>query len=206
MEITIKKIKSEINKIIDKKGIEIAGLVLSIFAFFFSIKSCSDSNEALNISKNQSMAFIQVTDAELIEPIDSTSFVQIKLTLKNLGQIPAQDVKAEFDYGIKVGDFETDGNATTRKDIGSIGQGFEKIVILKSNKRNIEVWKTNNRIPDVLCFYGTVFYKDKLNSNVENKVDWCYELKLDNEKVLKIKKLDQSENTKFKSKYSQQNQ
>ncbi|WP_460577169.1 hypothetical protein [Flavobacterium koreense] len=195
-----------LHKIIDQKGIEIAGLVLSVFALLFSVKSCSDSSEAITISRNQSMAFIQVTDAELIEPIDSSSFIQIRLTLKNLGQVPAQDVRAEFDYSVQIGDFETDGNATTRKDIGSIGQGFEKIVILKSNKRNIEKWKTSYRIPDVLCFYGTVFYKDKLNTNLENKVDWCYELKLDNEKVLKIKKLDPSESTKFKSKYSQQNQ
>jgi hypothetical protein len=189
-----------------KNRIEIVGLIFGFLAFLFSIKSCSDSSEALKISKNQSMAFVQITDAELVGPIDSALFLEIKLTLKNLGQVPALDVKTEFDYGVQIGDFETDGNPITRKEIGSIGQGFEKSVILISNKRNMRMWKVNNRFPEVLCLYGTFFYKDNLNDKEEKKVDWCYELKLDNENVLKTKKLEQSESIKFKSNYKQPNQ
>ncbi len=190
----------------EKNWLEIAGFILSIFALFFSFKSCSDSNRALDISLNQSMAFLQVTDAELIEPIDSASFIKIKLTIKNLGQTPARDIKIEFDHGIKIGDFETEGNSTTRKEIGSIGQGFEKTVVLTSNSRNFRMWNVNSRFPDILCFFGTIFYKDKINENIEKKVDWCYELKLDKVESLKTRKITQSDSNRFESKYSQPNQ
>jgi hypothetical protein len=188
------------------KGLEFAGLLFAFFAFLFSIKSCNDSNYALDISRKQSMAFVQIVDAELVEPIDSASIYKIKLTLKNLGQIPARNVKVEFDFSVQIGDFKSDGNPSTRKEIGSIGQGFEKIVIIQSNKRDFKMWNINKRIPDVMYFYGTVFYKDNLNDTLEKKEDWCYELKLDSDKVLKTKKLNQSESSKFKSTYHQPNQ
>ncbi|MEZ4892808.1 MAG: hypothetical protein R3A50_09815 [Saprospiraceae bacterium] len=187
-------------------GVEITGLIISTFAFFISIKSCSDSTRALNISLNQSMAFVQVVDAELVNSIDSASFIEVKLTLKNLGLIPARDVKVEFDYGIQIGSFEFEGNSTTRKEIGSIGQGFEKVVILRSNKRNFRLWEIKGRMFDVLYFYGTAFYKDRISDNKEKKVDWCFELKLDKKEALTTKKLNQSDSNRFKSRYSQMSQ
>lgn len=189
--------------LIKSNVIDLLSLVLSLVAIFVSIKSCSDSNRALEISEKQSKPFIQVTNPELIEPIGSASFIEMKLTLKNTGQVPANDIKIEFDYSTEIGNIVKDGNSATRKNIGSIGQGYEKSVILRSNKRNIRMWKINNRFPDILYFYGTVFYQDDLNEGVEKKVDWVYELRLDSEEALRTKKLVQSEQNKFKSKYDQ---
>lgn len=189
-----------------QNGLEIAGLIFSFSAFCFSYKSCRDSNKALDISLNQSIAFLQVVDAELVKPIDSASFIEIKLTLKNLGGIPARDIKVEFDYQKQEGNFDYDGNSITRKEIGSIGQGFQETITLRSNRRNFRMWEVKPRLPDVLYFYGTAFYKDRISDNIEKKVDWCYELRLDKEESLMTKKLIKSDRDRYESNYSNPNQ
>jgi hypothetical protein len=189
-----------------KKPIEFLSLIVAIAALFLSFRACSDSNEALKISKQQSMAFLQVVDAQLEEPIRDASCVKIKLNIKNLGQIPANNVKAEFDYGVFIGSIKSDGNIATRSVVGGIGQGFEKSITLKSNHWNHNDWKIKNgRFQDVIYFYGTIFYKDDL-SEEEKKVDWCFELPLNNENALTALRLYQSDGDEYESTYKQKSQ
>ena len=183
---------------INKNLIGIISIAISVSACFVSIQSCCNSKKAITISEYQGIPFLQITEIKLKESIKEASFITVDITIKNLGQIPATDVSIEMDYGKEI---FTHGNNVTNKKIGGIGQGSEERVVLVSNRRNMRDWKTRSyRNYETLYFYGTIFYRDKFNDR-EKKIDWCYELPLNNENSLSDLTLIKSEYGKYESDY-----
>ncbi|MEO6304262.1 MAG: hypothetical protein ABIP51_13940 [Bacteroidia bacterium] len=198
-----------LNKIIAKfeiKSINTITITLSLLALVISVRTCNISNRAIEISEKQGQAFIQISDAKLVDTLNNASFLAIELTLKNLGQTPASSMSAEMDFYLGCIPNNIEGNTATRKEIPSMGQGFESKLILTSNRINLRDWKANGgRLYKTLFFFGTVFYKDNL-TQINRKVDWTFELPLKNDKSLKQLNLTPPGTFFYQSKYKIQAQ
>lgn len=183
-------------------------IIISIIAIIISAKSCSNSDTAIELSKNQAMPFLQVVDVKLVSPVSNSPFITLDLTIKNLGNIAANDVSAEMDYcvGLIGPSNNFKGNSVTRIEIGDIGQGFERTIRLKSNKFNHEDWKIgNSKFYNTGYFFGTIIYTNKIISS-KKKIDWCYELPLKEDIDINTLSLYPSQNKIFESEYKIENQ
>lgn len=159
-------------------------LTISLLSLFISFKTCSINDTQLKISKKQGEAYIQVSDVKLVESLESSSFITVELTLKNLGQIQAIKMSGEMDYNIGMFPNNKGGNSASRRQIPNMGQGFETKIQITSNRRNMTNYEghTKRRGEKFYC-YGTIFYTDYF-SEEEKKVDWIFELPIKNKNSL----------------------
>jgi len=156
----------------------------------------------VKISEIKESPFLQITDAKLVNNGLSSSFIEIKLNIKNAGETPATEVSCEMDYcnGSITNNF-LEGNSDSRINIMSIGPDQEETVSIKSNRRNWRTFKiAKGRLTDRANIFGTIFYKDLVNKEVK-KLDWCYFIKLNNEEALRTLDLSKCESDYFVSNY-----
>jgi hypothetical protein len=73
-------------------------VVVAAVALVVSVLSWFDVSRQLKLYRGQVRAYVQVTDAKLVEPITTASFVTLELRLKNVGQTAAVNITANMDY------------------------------------------------------------------------------------------------------------
>lgn len=182
------------------KRVEIAAIIISIIALAISIISSIDVHQQVKLTSGQVQSYVQVVEAELVEPITEASYIKLQLKLKNYGQTAAINVYGEMDYQVGVPDMSGKGNSATRLSFGSMGPGMERTVVLTSNRINRREWPTPfPKNYESVYFFGTIWYIDNTTQE-EKKEDWCYELPLKQEKDLSKLNLELSGILKYSSK------
>lgn len=176
----------------ENKRIEITAIIISMVALGISLASSIDVHQQVKLTSGQVRSYVQVVEAELVEPITEASIIKLQLRLKNFGQTAAINVYGEMDYQIGAPDMSGRGNSATRLSFGSMGPGMERTIVLTSNRINRREWPTPSLHNfQSVYFFGTIWYTDN-TTHEENKEDWCYELPLKGEKDLSKLKLELS--------------
>jgi hypothetical protein len=174
-------------------------LMISFIALLISGLAALFSYKQLTLSAGQIRAYVQVTEASLAEPLMEASYIKIRLRIKNFGQTAAIKISGNMDYSAIVPDITGKGNGANITDIGTMGPGMEKVVIITSNKINYRSFPEPRlgRSPQIY-FYGTIWYTDA-TTNVRGHEDWTYQLTLKKPEDLNKTELEQSETLVFKS-------
>lgn len=159
-------------------------LVLSGWTLLYTRTQIALTNAQLVLTKGQIKSYVQVSEAKLVEPLSDARFVQIQLKLKNFGQTAAANVQGDMDYHDYSPDPNGEGNYATLRKFGPMGPGYERTVMLTSNRRNMGNWPVSLRGDRDVYIYGTVWYTDDTTAE-DRKEDWCYEFAFKTEDDLK---------------------
>jgi hypothetical protein len=183
----------------DKARLDKWAFVISLLAFAISGATLWYSRKQVVLTTGQVKAYVQVTEAKLIEPISEASFVKVQLKLKNFGQTAATNVHGDMDYKDNSPNLTRESNYATLLRFGSMGPGLERSVILTSNRRSRREWPVPSlRGDQSVFFFGTVWYTDD-TSGEERKEDWCYLLVLKTADDLKRTELEPCARLRFES-------
>jgi hypothetical protein len=164
---------------------DIWAVVISAVALTVSGMSWLETRQQLRLTAGQVRSYVQVVDVRLLEPVTEASFIKLQLRLKNFGQTAAINVYGEMDYARGMPDHTGRGNEATRRQLGSMGPGMERTVILTSNRINRRDWPAPRpRNYETIYFFGTVWFTDD-TTRQGRKEDWCYELPVKTEGDLK---------------------
>ena len=145
--------------------VAVAALGLSVFTFF-------DTRAQLRLASRQAKAYVQVLKAELVEPLETTSFVTLRLYLKNLGPTAAKNVRASMEYSDGMPGSSADRGSTA----GDMGPGRERDLEIKSYRMVRSPWpRSDGRSPGRVFIFGSVYYLDESSGEPQHE-DYCYQL------------------------------
>ena len=182
------------------KNLDKAAFIVALAALGISFLAWCDAHRQVNLTAGQVKAFVQVIEAKLVGAGLNESYIQVGLKIKNFGQTAAVNVHGDMDYGDGAPDLEGKGNDATRRDIGSLGQGAERYIVLTSNRTNRRQWpQPTLRGDHAVYFWGTVWYVDD-TTRENRKEDWCYKLVLKTEADLNKTEVEPCEIVTYKSK------
>lgn len=157
------------SKRLDTAGVAISGVALAV-----SILAFANTCQQERLMAAQLRPYVQVVDAELVEPVAFASFVRIKLRLRNFGQTAAADVRGNMDYAVGAPATDGGGEEATTKQIGNMSPGLERSVVLSSNRINRRQWTVGRGSRyEILYLFGSVWSSDSVTGR-EFREDWCY--------------------------------
>ncbi|MEM7481078.1 MAG: hypothetical protein AAF481_07870 [Acidobacteriota bacterium] len=138
--------------------LEVVSLVIAILAFVVSGLTWRDGRLQRELIAEQLRPYVQVVHAELVKPLGASSFVQLKITAKNFGQIAAETVRADMDYRVDLPEGDGGGESATRMEIGPMGPAVERTFILQSNRMDRRTWAVRSqRMYETAYFYGSLW-------------------------------------------------
>lgn len=157
--------------------LDVWAFVVALGAMVGTTLSWVEMRQQLALYRGQVRAYVQVVDAELVEPITEASYIKLKLRLRNSGQTAATGIVGEMDYRVGMPGTGKRGNSATQLTVAPMGPGLERSVVLTSNRINRHDWPTPHARQHAVYFYGTVWYRDD-TTNDQRKEDYCYRLPL----------------------------
>lgn len=151
--------------------VAVLALIVSAFSWF-------TTDQQLKLTKGQVRSYVQLIDAELTEPIATSSYFRLNLKLKNVGQTAAIAVQGEMFYELGFPGSSEYGGSGTKKDLQNFGPGVERVVQLTAPARNHHMWPPAQfKYPPTLYFFGSIWSTDDTTKE-RRREDWCFFLKL----------------------------